>query len=124
MADLFNIAGRIHSTSNEEVVVTTDEILDSTFNLKQNAINNQQSEINTLLSGAIETLNTTVNGSDANSINSRLTAVEALGEISVGGGDIEIANNASDIVSGSSKIPTANAIAGVLNSVIQYEIID
>jgi hypothetical protein len=54
----------------------------------------------------------------------RLSAVEELAEISIEGGEIEVANSASDIVPGSSKIPTANAIAGVLNSVIQYEIID
>lgn len=39
MADLFEIAGRIHSTSQEEVVTIADEILDSDKNKKQSNIN-------------------------------------------------------------------------------------
>ena len=44
MADLFNIAGRIHSTSQEEVVTTTNEILDATQEKKQSEVNQEVSE--------------------------------------------------------------------------------
>ena len=44
MADVFNIAGRIHSTSQEEVVTTTNEILDETQEKKQSEVNQEVSE--------------------------------------------------------------------------------
>lgn len=44
MADVFNIAGRIHSTSQEEVVTTTNEILDATQEKKQSEVNQEVSE--------------------------------------------------------------------------------
>lgn len=46
MADVFNIAGRIHSTSQEEVVTTTNEILDATQGhvKKQSEVNQDVSE--------------------------------------------------------------------------------
>ena len=47
MADVFNIAGRIHSTSQEEVVTTTNEILDDTNFVggkKQSEVNQEVSE--------------------------------------------------------------------------------
>ena len=44
MADIFNIAGRIHSTSQEEVVTTTDEILDKSQGKKQSEVNSEVGE--------------------------------------------------------------------------------
>ena len=44
MADVFNIAGRIHSTSQEEVVTTTNEILDATQEKKQSEVNQEVNE--------------------------------------------------------------------------------
>ena len=44
MADIFNIAGRIHSTSQEEVVTTTNEILDATQDKKQSEVNAEVGE--------------------------------------------------------------------------------
>ena len=105
MADILNIAGRVHSISEEEVVTTTDEILDDSQNKKQ-------SEINT---------DVVANSDDVANLKNRMRAVEALGEISVGGGDVQIANTAADIEAGSGKVPTVNAIDGALQGIGFFE---
>ena len=105
MADILNIAGRVHSISEEEVVTTTDEILDDSQNKKQ-------SEINT---------DVVANSDDVANLKNRMRAVEALGEISVGGGDVQIANTAADIEAGSGKVPTVNAIDGALQGIGYFE---
>ena len=43
-------------------------------------------------------------------LDDRLSSVEDLAEISISGGTIQIGNTASDIASGSSKVPTGNAV--------------
>lgn len=57
-----------------------------------------------------EKLNDVDNSID--SLDGRLSSVEELAEIFIEGGTIQIGNNASDITSGSSKVPTGNAVYG------------
>lgn len=119
---------------NSTEVTISQKTLTTKFN-QLDEKNQEQSEINQTLSSSmydveqgletltntvdtltdtVDILNNDVNGSEATSINSRLTAVEALAEISVGGGDVQIENNASGVVPSSGKVPTCNAVAGLV----------
>ena len=105
MADIFEIAGRIHSTSQEHVTSPADEILDTSQNKKQHLINadvaRHESEIN----------------SPTNGLNKRVADIEALGQI----GDTPVETNASNIISNTSlngKVSSASAVNGVYNAVV------
>jgi len=104
MADIFEIAGRIHSTSQEHVTSPADEILDTSQNKKQHLINadvaRHESEIN----------------SPTNGLNKRVEDIEALAQI----GDTPVETNASNIINNTSlngKVPSASAVNGVYNAV-------
>lgn len=105
MADIFEITGRIHSTSQEHVISPADEILDTSQNKKQHLINSDvarhESEIN----------------SPTNGLNKRVEDIEALGQL----GDTPVETNASNIISNTSlngKVPSASAVNGVYNAVV------
>lgn len=113
MADVLNIAGRIHSISEEGVSTTADEILDESVNKKQSEIN---ADNDRRISVVEEGINTPASGLKAR--------VETLEEQVSFDGEFEVANNPDDIISGSGKITSASAVRGALNKEIKVTTAD
>lgn len=103
MADIFEISGRIHSTSQEEVVTTSSEIIDEGQN------NKKQSEINADVQSELNAHDEAINA-PSTGLEAR---VETLEEQVAFSGDFQTANTPADVVSGSGKITTANAVAAI-----------
>ena len=105
MADIFDIAGRINSTSQEKVVTTADQIKDETQNKKQNVINADVARHENEIHGT-------------GGIDSRLSDVEQMEQIVIDGGDAQIATGAdftNPDATKRAKIPTVGAIVDGLN---------
>lgn len=83
----------------------------STEQVKDYIKNKSQETINQDLESGLDRHENEMNG--AGGLSSRISAVEELATISVAGGEIQIVNAASEVVDGSGKIPTANAVNAV-----------
>ena len=94
-----NIPGRLHSVATDGQVAGANEIYDD--NLQK-----FQQEVNTELHEEMEDAKEVVGSFD-----DRVKAIEDLAEISIEGGEVQVANTADEIVAGSGKIPTANAVS-------------
>lgn len=102
MADIFNIAGQIHSTSEEGTAVIATEVKDERMNKKQNVINqNVDEQLNTPSTGLEDRVHTLEQQASA-------------------GGEIEIENTPQGVVSGSGKVTTANAVRGAIDMATAY----
>lgn len=100
------IAGRLHSTATGNVVAGADEIMDDTLGKKQGVIN---ADDDRRITAVEEDINTPASG-----LKARIETLE--GQVAFEG-EFEVANNPDDIVSGSGKITTANAVRGVLDNI-------
>lgn len=102
MADIFNIAGQIHSTSEEQTAVVASEVKDEQMDKKQNVINQEvDGQLNTPTTGLED-------------------RVHALEQGATGSGDVEIETNPSGVVAGSGKVTTANAVRGAIDMATGY----
>jgi len=102
MADIFNIAGQIHSTSEEQTAVIASEVKDEQMDKKQSVINQEvDGQLNTPTTGLED-------------------RVRTLEEGATGSGDIEIETNPSGVVAGSGKVTTANAVRGAIDMATGY----
>ena len=79
---LIHIPGRMTSAASEKVVCGADEVYDDTLKDRQSTLNAQ------------------------------FKAITDQMQVSINGDSVELANSPEDIVAGSGKMPTANAIAG------------
>lgn len=99
-----NIPGRLHSVATDGQVAGANEIYDD----EQQKF---QQEVNTELREEMEDAKEVVGSFD-----DRVKAIEDLAEISIEGGEVQVANTAEEIVAGSGKVPTANALNERLTS--------
>ena len=104
MADI-NVGGRLHSIATGNVLTGADEILDDSKGKKQSVLNAETDERVSVVEG------------DLNGAGSGIKArVHTLEEQVAFDGDFEVANLPSEIISGSGKIASANAVSGAIDN--------
>ena len=92
------VPGRLYPANADGILAGTDVIIDDSTGKSQSTINQE-------LKSSVKDAN-----SDIIDIENRLHAIEQHDTISMEGGSVQIANTPGDIISGSGKIPTSNAV--------------